>query len=84
MGKSIYYPAYDVSVDSETGEIGLPICSCTSEDSCVFMRNWINDGRPTHIEKSELKELVEKSLRYESEDSFFDLNQIETIDIEDL
>jgi hypothetical protein len=52
--KSVYYPPYDVFVDSETGEITLPICKCTEKDSCIFMKNWIEDDKPTHVPKEEL------------------------------
>jgi hypothetical protein len=55
---SVYYPAYDVFVDSETGEIELPICKCNEDDdSCMFLKNWIYDGRPTHVSKEELERI---------------------------
>jgi hypothetical protein len=54
MANKIYYPSYDIYVNSETGEIPLPICKCTEDDCCVFMENWINDGKPTRIPKNEL------------------------------
>ena len=60
MFKSIYYPPYDISVDKETGEIPLPICKCKEEDACIFMNNWIQDGKPTHVPKEELEELISK------------------------
>ena len=55
---SVYYPPYDVFVDSETGEIKLPICKCNEDDdACIFLKNWIYDGRPTHVSKEELERI---------------------------
>jgi hypothetical protein len=63
--KSVYYPPYDVFVNPETGEIKLPVCKCTEEDACMFMQNWIEDGKPTHISYEELKRIIDS---YEGED----------------
>ena len=61
MKYDLYYPAYDIGVNSETGEIRLPICKCTEDDMCIFLKNWIEDGKPTHIPKSELDILNSKN-----------------------
>ena len=59
---TIYYPPYDVFIDSETGKINLPICKCTGEDKCFFLTNWINDGKPTHVPMEEIERLKGKQI----------------------
>jgi hypothetical protein len=56
----LYYPVYDIGVNSETGEIKLPICKCKENDMCIFLRNWIEDGKPTHLKPEELEILKSK------------------------
>jgi len=50
-----YYPRYDVYVDTITGKLSLPICSCRPQEDCIFMNNWIADGRPEAIDPKELE-----------------------------
>jgi hypothetical protein len=52
-----YYWDYDVLVDCETGEFLESICKCEPEDDCQFKQNWINDGKPTKLNISQLNEL---------------------------
>jgi len=50
VNTSVYYPRYDVYVDTITEKLTLPICSCRPQEDCIFMNNWIADGRPDRIE----------------------------------
>jgi hypothetical protein len=69
MAYKLYYPAYDVSVDPIDGEINLPICKCPEDDGCIFMMNWVRDGKPTHITKVELDAL--NSVKDQTDDEPF-------------
>jgi hypothetical protein len=72
MPYTLYYPAYDINVDPIDGEINLPICKCPEEDGCIFMKNWISDGKPTHIPKDELDTLNSEKNITDSEPFVFE------------
>lgn len=56
----LYYARYDVAIRVSDGLIHLPICSCGDEDGCIFMQNWTEDGKPTHLEEQELAAIVNR------------------------
>lgn len=54
---SIYYAPYDTFVDIETGEF-IDMCPCVESDKCSFKQTWIDDGRPSRLDRNILKNLI--------------------------